>query len=71
MALSSMAVAKAKPRGRQQKLADGHGLHLLVTPQGGRCWRMNYRFEGKWRTLPWARRRQLPGSPRHGLRKSR
>ena len=35
MALSSIAVAKAKPREKPYKLADGHGLYLLVTPQGG------------------------------------
>lgn len=51
MALSSMAVAKAKPRDKQYKLNDGRGLYLLVTPQGGRYWRLNYRFDGKWRTM--------------------
>lgn len=51
MALSSLAVTKAKPRDKQYKLADGHGLYLLVTPQGGRYWRMNYRFDGKAKTM--------------------
>ena len=51
MALSSLAATKAKPRDKQYKLADGHGLYLLVTPQGGRYWRMNYRFNGKAKTM--------------------
>lgn len=51
MALSSIAVAKAKPREKQYKLSDGRGLYLLVTPQGGRYWRLNYRFDGKSRTM--------------------
>lgn len=51
MALSSMAVAKAKPRDKPYKLSDGRGLYLLVTPQGGRYWRLNYRFDGKSRTM--------------------
>jgi hypothetical protein len=51
MALSSLALSKAKPREKPYKLAEGHGLYLLITPQGGRYWRMNYRFEGKAKTM--------------------
>ncbi|KFD25679.1 integrase, partial [Sphingobium yanoikuyae] len=51
MALSALALSKAKPREKPYKLADGHGLYLLVTPQGGRYWRMNYRFDGKAKTM--------------------
>lgn len=51
MALSALALPKAKPREKPYKLADGHGLYLLVTPQGGRYWRMNYRFDGKAKTM--------------------
>jgi hypothetical protein len=51
MALSSFAVARAKPRDKQYKLTDERGLYLLVTPQGHRHWRLNYRFAGKSKTL--------------------
>jgi len=51
MALSSLAVTRAKPRDKAYKLADGHGLYLLVTPRGGRYWRMNYRFNGSAKTM--------------------
>ncbi|HKF95045.1 MAG TPA: integrase arm-type DNA-binding domain-containing protein [Gammaproteobacteria bacterium] len=43
--------AKAKPADRPFKLFDGHGLFLLVKPNGGRYWRMQYRFGGKARGL--------------------
>jgi integrase len=51
MSLTAVAVAKAKPREKPYKLGDGRGLYLLVTPQGGRYWRFNYRFAGKAKTL--------------------
>ncbi len=51
MVLSSLAVSRAKPRDKAYKLVDEHGLCLLVTSTGGRYWRYNYRFAGKWRTL--------------------
>ncbi|WAC28065.1 Arm DNA-binding domain-containing protein [Ancylobacter sp. SL191] len=31
----------------QQKRSDSGGLHLFVSPSGGRLWRMAYRFDGK------------------------
>lgn len=34
-----------------RKICDGHGLYLLMMPNGGRYWRYNYRFEGKHKTL--------------------
>ncbi|HKH20015.1 MAG TPA: integrase arm-type DNA-binding domain-containing protein, partial [Gammaproteobacteria bacterium] len=43
--------AKAKPADRPFKLFDGHGLYLLVKPNGGRYWRMQYRFQNKAQTL--------------------
>lgn len=51
MALSEMAVRNAKPRDKAYKLADGDGMYLLVTPTGSRCWRFDFRFGGKRKTL--------------------
>jgi transposase-like protein len=34
-----------------RKICDGRGLYLLVTPNGSRYWRYNYRFQGKHKTL--------------------
>jgi hypothetical protein len=36
-----------KPR----KLSDGGGLHLLITPDGAKYWRLAYRWHGTQRTL--------------------
>jgi integrase len=51
MALTAGAIKSAKSRAKPYKLADSDGLYLLVTPSGGRCWRMNYRHLGKQKTL--------------------
>src|SRR4051812_16128713 len=46
MALTDVTVRNAKPAGKAYKLADGGGLYLLVTPSGGRLWRLKYRMHG-------------------------
>jgi hypothetical protein len=51
MALSVVAIKAAKSREKAYKLSDSDGLHLLLTPSGGRYWRMNYRHLGKQKTL--------------------
>jgi len=49
--LSETQVRKAKAREKDYKIADGGGMFLLVTPSGGKLWRMDYRFEGLRKTL--------------------
>lgn len=49
--LQDIEARKAKPKDKPYKLADERGLYLLVAPNGSRLWRMNYRHEGKQRTL--------------------
>ena len=49
--LSVAAIKAAKSRSKSYKLSDSDGLYLLVTPSGGRYWRMNYRHLGKQKTL--------------------
>ncbi|WP_174292809.1 tyrosine-type recombinase/integrase [Sphingomonas bacterium] len=51
MALTALAIKNARPRARQYKLADERALYLLVTPAGGKYWRMHYRILGKDKTL--------------------
>jgi hypothetical protein len=46
MPLSDVAVRSAKPLQKPYKLSDGNGLYLLVTPSGGRLWRVKYRVQG-------------------------
>jgi integrase len=49
--LTDTAIRKTKPAATPRKLSDGGGLYLLVKPDDGRYWRMNYRFGGKQKTL--------------------
>jgi Arm domain-containing DNA-binding protein len=51
MALTDTAIRNAKARGKAVKLTDGAGMYLLVQPTGARLWRLDYRFQGKRRTL--------------------
>lgn len=51
MALTDTTCKNAKPKEKQYKLADGNGLYLLVTPTGGKYWRMKYRVDGKEKLL--------------------
>lgn len=51
MALTALAITNARPREKAYKLADSLGLYLFVSPSGGRLWRLNYRFQGKQKTL--------------------
>ena len=51
MRLTDMRVRNAKPRTKPYKLSDGGGMYMLVKPDGGRYWRLDYRFAGKRCTL--------------------
>ncbi len=52
MPLSDTAIKNAKPRAdKPYKLPDEKGLYLLVTVNGGKWWRFDYRFGGKRKTL--------------------
>jgi len=46
MALSDAAIRAAKPAEKQFKLYDEGGLFLIITPSGGRLWRLKYRHLG-------------------------
>jgi len=52
MALTDRTIqTKAKPADKAFKLADGHGLYLLVKPTGGKYWRMDYSIGAKRKLL--------------------
>lgn len=51
MPLTDIAIRQAKATEKPFKPSDGGGLHLLVTPTGGKLWRLAYRFDGKQRQL--------------------
>lgn len=51
MALTDVKVRNIKPKEKPIKVTDGEGMYLLVSPRGGKCWRLKYRFEGKEKVL--------------------
>lgn len=51
MPLVDLSLRKAGPGDKPHKLVDGKGLYLLVQTTGGKLWRLNYRFDGKQKTL--------------------
>lgn len=51
MALSDVGIRNTKPRDKAFKLADSGGLYLLVSPAGGKLWRVKFRVAGKEKLL--------------------
>ena len=51
MPLTDIAIRKVKPADKDQWLADGNGLRLLVKKSGSKYWRFKYRFGAKQKTL--------------------
>ncbi|PHM57397.1 integrase [Xenorhabdus hominickii] len=43
MKLNARQVETAKPKDKKYRLADGGGLYLEITPNGGKYWRLKYR----------------------------
>jgi Arm DNA-binding domain len=51
MPLTDVSIRNARPKEKPTKLSDGQGLHLLVTPNGSKLWRLAYRFDAKQKLL--------------------
>jgi integrase len=49
--LSEIQVRNAKPQEKQSTLFDGGGLYLLISPTGGKLWRLKYSLFGKEKLL--------------------
>jgi integrase len=49
--LTDTKIRASKPAQKPYKLGDAHQLYLLITPAGGKLWRMNYRHGGKQRAM--------------------
>ena len=65
MPLTDLEIRNAKGGPSIQKLSDGAGLQLWVTPDGAKRWRLAYRHAGKQKTLA------LGVYPSLGLREAR
>ncbi|UCV28606.1 tyrosine-type recombinase/integrase [Ferribacterium limneticum] len=51
MPLNDTAIRNAKPGEKPVKMFDERGLFLIVTPAGGKWWRLRYKFAGKEKLL--------------------
>ena len=51
MPLSDTKIRTIKPLGKPFKVSDERGLFLIVTPSGGKWWRLKYRLNGKEKSL--------------------
>jgi integrase len=51
MALTDLKIRTAQPAAKTYHLTDGHGLFLIVQPNGSKLWRWKYRFQGKFRLM--------------------
>ena len=49
--LTDVQIRKSRPKEKAYRLADGKGLHVHVTPQGSKLWRMRYEFDGREKLL--------------------
>lgn len=49
--LTDSTLRTAEPAEATYKLSDGGGLYCVINPMGSKLWRINYRFNGKQRTL--------------------
>src|SRR6266404_2930650 len=49
--LNAASIGAARPRDKPYKLFDEQGLYLLLTPRGGRLWRIKYRVRGREKLL--------------------
>lgn len=65
MPLTDTAVRNAKPKDKPYRLADERGLCLEVRPEGGKWWRLRYRFDAKAKML------SLGTYPDTGLKEAR
>lgn len=51
MALTDRQIVNLKPTDKPRKVSDSGGLHLFVSPSGGKLWRLAYRYGGKQKLL--------------------
>src|SRR5258705_12676032 len=47
MAITDTEIKRAKPEQKPYSMSDSGGLHLVISPAGGKLWGWKYRFAGK------------------------
>lgn len=71
MPLTDAKCRNAKGQAKPYKLSEGGGLHLLVSPDGSKYWRLGYQFHGKQRTLACGIYPSTPLAGANGAREQR
>lgn len=66
--LTETQIRAAKPRERGYKLADERGLALLITPEGGKLWRLRFALNGAERMISLGRWPDVPLKAARGRR---
>jgi integrase len=66
--LTEISIKAAKPAPKPKKLADTQGLYLYIAPTGSKLWRLDYKFEGKRKTLSFGAWPKVTLSTARGLR---
>lgn len=69
MKLTDTQIKRIKPSTKANKVSDGGGLFLWVTPSGGRIWRWTYRHEGRAKLMTFGKYPDVPlalARERHG-----
>jgi Arm DNA-binding domain len=51
MSLSNRQINNLRPSTKPIIVSDGGGLHILITPNGVKLWRMAYRYNGLQKLL--------------------
>jgi hypothetical protein len=51
MALTDLRLRGAQPAAKPYRLTDGHGLFVLIQPNGSKLWRWKYRFQREYRLM--------------------
>jgi len=51
MALTDLKLRAAQSAAKPYRLSDGHGLFMLIQPNGSKLWRWKYRFQGEYRLM--------------------
>ena len=49
--LRDITIKNAKPKEKPYPLSDGQSLYIEVMPNGGKYWRLRYRYAGKQKRI--------------------
>src|ERR1700682_6610336 len=60
MPLTDVKVRNADPKQKAYRIPDAKGLHLFVTPSGGKLWRWKYRFNGAQKLMALGKYPEVP-----------